>query len=666
MSASSSSSAEAAAAAASPPTVAAQQRPRTKVVMVVGTTGSGKSRLGIELAAALGGEVVNADVIQMYAGLDVASAKVPAGERGGVPHHLLSFLEPRTTFTVRDFRAVAGALIDDIARRGRLPVVVGGTLYYCQALLRDSLLEEDEAAVAAAIEGSADASSSGGAPPAVGGPYTFQRLQAVDPVMAQRLHPHDARKIARALQVYDTTGLPYSEVLRRQQARLEAASAALPPSEYDVRTLWLQVGDPGVLAQRLDGRVDAMVAGGLLAEVRALRDYLRAVDGGSAPALAPAAPAQGLSADAPSELTVRAVTDYLHRRLRVDETAAAVLRPPFYWPPAATGQPPPAAATMGDDDGGGDGGGTAATATDYSGLLQAIGYKELSEYLDLADAGGAGSSGSGPLPIAPLSASGVDGGRGGSASDTAAAVAVNDSSVSATLPSPLPSSKRQRLGSSSAAAAAEVAPDPVDAARARGIDAVKQVTRRYARKQERWIRNRFAARGLPMTRLDTADAGAWADRVLAPALADVRGWLQGQPQQPAVAAHAAAAAAAAPAATPTLATDAARTLAWRKHECETCGRTLNGDKEWADHLASRGHAAALKWHRTRAWLAAEKGIVLPAEGASARRAANARGAHGGAASAAAATTGGAGGGATSAAAPPEGAAAVVPSATETS
>jgi tRNA dimethylallyltransferase len=204
-----------------------------RAVFVVGPTGSGKSRLGIEIACACNGEVISADAIQLYRGLDVATAKVPQGERRGIAHHLMSFLPPRGAMTVRDFRAMASAVIDDVLARGKLPVVVGGTGYYVQALLKESLLEEDESA---AREGGGGGGGGGGGEgggahsptPGAEGPGWggHARLSTVDPLMASRLHPNDTRRIHRALHVYDTTGVPYSTVLERQAARLAAAAAA--------------------------------------------------------------------------------------------------------------------------------------------------------------------------------------------------------------------------------------------------------------------------------------------------------------------------------------------------------------------------------------------------------------------------------------------------------
>lgn len=607
---------------------------RPKVVMVIGTTGSGKSKLGIDVARELDGEVINADVIQMYAGLDVASAKVLMAERQGVPHHLMSFLEPRTTFTVRDFHHVATSMIEDVVSRGKIPVVVGGTMYYCQSLLRQSLLAGDEEAVKATIKATASAPAAEFSNISSETPYA--RLQRVDPVMAQRLHPNDARKITRALQVFDTTGEPYSQVLLRQQARLEgrgadaaghgaAESTAADDASsggYDVHTIWLQMRDASTLHGRLDARVDAMVASGLLGEVRALRDYLRRVEAGatgqqageaSAVLSAPSSPScsplgRALSSDEPTELTVRLVREYLQaQRLKAaggtPSIAPGSVDPPFYWSPEATGQPAPtmphptssspsSEAHRGAPDVGESG-------ADYGGLLQAIGYKELTAYLSLIDAQPGAASG-----ILCDADGAIDAGN-----------APRDAQHS--------DAKRARVDSAGTAAArgrGKAPADPVADALRAGIDAVKLVTRRYAKKQDRWIRNRFASRGMPMRQLDTSDVGAWDETVRQPALSAVRGWLRGEAGAAASPCHSFDLSASAPtdgaeqsaAAPPS--TDAARIFAWRKHSCDVCERTVNGDKEWADHLASRGHHKAVRWMRERHRLETEMGILLPKEG----------------------------------------------------
>jgi tRNA A37 N6-isopentenylltransferase MiaA len=190
--------------------MATDSRPR--ILVVIGPTGSGKSQFAVDVAKLHGNaEILNCDVIQMYRGLDVASAKASKDERGGIPHHLMSFLQPQETFTVRDFKHMADEAIKDIAGRGKLPIIVGGTMYYVQSLIRDSLLEEDEAALAESksvdptslTNTTAAASTNVPVPAPVYTPY--DRLCRVDPVMARRLHPNDHRKIQRALEVRNCT-----------------------------------------------------------------------------------------------------------------------------------------------------------------------------------------------------------------------------------------------------------------------------------------------------------------------------------------------------------------------------------------------------------------------------------------------------------------------------
>ncbi|CAE7941582.1 miaA, partial [Symbiodinium sp. KB8] len=172
-----------------------------KVVFIIGSTGTGKSKLGIDICKKYGGEVINADAIQMYKGLDIATAKVTEVEMDGVPHHLLSFLEPLDeSYTVREFRTDALALIDDITKRNRLPVVVGGTMYYVQALLRGALLDEEEEELGEPkSEGIPEAlKEEAKANPGI----LYESLLKIDPIMAKKLHPNDLRRVERSLEVY--------------------------------------------------------------------------------------------------------------------------------------------------------------------------------------------------------------------------------------------------------------------------------------------------------------------------------------------------------------------------------------------------------------------------------------------------------------------------------
>ena len=246
--------------------------PPTKLLVITGATATGKTRLGIALAKALGGEVVNADAMQMYSGLDVATAKATVQERAGVPHHLLSHLDAGTDrpYTVVDYRDDALKAIRGIAERGKLPIVVGGTLYYIQSLLWPSLVDEtpsvdaDDASSSPAPAGAPAPASNAEHGDATAATSPYEELKRVDPEMASRLHPNDSRKVRRSLEVYRDTGERHSAILARQ--------AESPEPRFESRVLWLDC-DPAVLAARLAKRVGAMLEQGLLEEARAFAQH---------------------------------------------------------------------------------------------------------------------------------------------------------------------------------------------------------------------------------------------------------------------------------------------------------------------------------------------------------------------------------------------------------
>ena len=217
----------------------------TLVVAVVGPTATGKSDLGIALALALGGEVVNTDAMQLYRGMDIGTAKVPEDERRGVPHHLLDVLDPREDATVADYQGWGRAVLDDLATRGRTPVAVGGSGLYVRALLDRLDFPGTDPDLRAALEARADAE----------GPRALHvELAAADPAAADRIGPHNARRIVRALEVIALTGRPYS--------------SSLPEHVYEVPAL--QIGldcDRAVLDERVAGRVARMWSSGLIDEV---------------------------------------------------------------------------------------------------------------------------------------------------------------------------------------------------------------------------------------------------------------------------------------------------------------------------------------------------------------------------------------------------------------
>ncbi|KAL0961814.1 hypothetical protein UPYG_G00332050 [Umbra pygmaea] len=239
------------------------------LVVILGATGTGKSKLAIEIGKRLQGEIISADSMQVYRGLDIITNKVTAEERAQCRHHMISFVDPLvSSYTVVDFRDKALSLIsftEELHSRCKLPIIVGGTNYYIESLLWRVLLDtgqEDGGGV-----------KTGGSPDRkvelekMGGAKLHRKLMEVDPDMAAMLHPHDTRKIARSLQVHEETGVPHSRWLEEQRSQ-EGGDGLGGPLRYpDPCIFWLHA-DMNTLDERLDHRVDEMLSLGLLDELR--------------------------------------------------------------------------------------------------------------------------------------------------------------------------------------------------------------------------------------------------------------------------------------------------------------------------------------------------------------------------------------------------------------
>jgi tRNA dimethylallyltransferase len=215
-------------------------------VALVGATATGKTAAALALARRFDGEVVSADSRQIYRGMTIGTAAPTAAERAAVPHHLLAIRDPDEPFSLADYLGLARATIDGIHGRGRLPLVVGGTAQYVVALLEgwQAPPVPPDPALRARLE-------------AEGAPALHARLLAVDPAAAERIGPRNTRRLARALEVWTLTGRPIS-----------AWQADRAPT-YPALTLGLRLDRP-TLHARIAARVDAMLAGGLVAEVEAL------------------------------------------------------------------------------------------------------------------------------------------------------------------------------------------------------------------------------------------------------------------------------------------------------------------------------------------------------------------------------------------------------------
>ncbi|MET1132490.1 MAG: tRNA (adenosine(37)-N6)-dimethylallyltransferase MiaA [Aeromicrobium sp.] len=219
------------------------------VVAVVGPTASGKTRLSVGLAQAVGGEIVNADSVQLYRGMDVGSAKATEEERDGVPHHLLDVLDPSQEASVAAFQREARAAIDQIRARDAVPILVGGSSLYVRAVLDPLDFPGTDPQVRRRWSDRLDA---------VGAEALHAELAARDPRAAAAILPTNGRRIVRALEVGELTGRPFT------------ATMPEPVSIYpEVVMIGLDV-PRDVLDARIDARVDAMWADGLVEEVRGL------------------------------------------------------------------------------------------------------------------------------------------------------------------------------------------------------------------------------------------------------------------------------------------------------------------------------------------------------------------------------------------------------------
>jgi tRNA dimethylallyltransferase len=224
------------------------------LVAVVGATGTGKSELSLDLATAIAGrggtaEIVNADAMQLYRGMDVGTAKLTESDRRGIPHHLLDVLDPREEASVADFQRDARAVIDDIQERGAVPILVGGSGLYVSSVVHDFQFPGTDAVIRARLEYELTE---------VGPGILYRRLQEVDPAAAAAIGTHNGRRLVRALEVVEITGLPFG--------------AGLPDeTKYWTPTVTVGLRAPREqLVERLNSRVGRMWAAGLVDEAREL------------------------------------------------------------------------------------------------------------------------------------------------------------------------------------------------------------------------------------------------------------------------------------------------------------------------------------------------------------------------------------------------------------
>lgn len=256
---------------------------KTRVLVIVGPTAVGKTELTLHLAEKLGGEIISADSMQVYRGMDIGTAKPSHAEQARIPHHLINLVEPGETFSAADYQRLSRQAVQDISERGRLPIFSGGTGLYIKAAIDEYnfIVAENNYTVRDSLKQQAREAGLGA---------LYHRLQSVDPTVAARVHPNDERRIVRALEVYETTGSPLS--FWEQQKDIST-------SVFDAVFIGLTRPRDQLYA-RVNLRVEQMVSHGLVDEVKSLVD-------------------RGLSCVAQQALGYKELLPYLEGRLTLQE-----------------------------------------------------------------------------------------------------------------------------------------------------------------------------------------------------------------------------------------------------------------------------------------------------------------------------------------------------------
>ncbi len=225
---------------------------KQKIICVVGPTASGKTALGIALAKHFDGEVISADSMQIYCDMHIASAAPDSTETQGIPHHMVEFLPYGSTFTVADYVKAAREKISEVASRGKIPIIVGGTGLYINSLVNnvEFIPQETDYELRSRITEEFDR---------VGGPEMLGRLREIDPVAAEKLHENDKRRIIRAFEIYESTGNTKS---------FNDEQSIKNQSPYAVCMIGITYRDREKLYDRINSRVDIMLQNGLLDEAR--------------------------------------------------------------------------------------------------------------------------------------------------------------------------------------------------------------------------------------------------------------------------------------------------------------------------------------------------------------------------------------------------------------
>ncbi|MBR3307404.1 MAG: tRNA (adenosine(37)-N6)-dimethylallyltransferase MiaA [Lachnospiraceae bacterium] len=218
-------------------------------MIIAGPTACGKSAAAVECALKLNGEVISADSMQVYRGMDIGTAKITAEEMKGVPHHLLDVLDPSEDFNIKLFKDLCLEAMEGIYSRGHLPIICGGTGFYIQSVLRNVDLEEaPDTGIRKELE-------------AEDPEKLFEMLKEIDPASAEAIHPNNVKRVIRAIEFYRETGRPISEHNAEQRQNEYAYNAGY----------YVLCDDRAVMYERIDRRVDKMAENGLVEEVKALK-----------------------------------------------------------------------------------------------------------------------------------------------------------------------------------------------------------------------------------------------------------------------------------------------------------------------------------------------------------------------------------------------------------
>lgn len=274
-----------------------------KILVVTGPTATGKTALSVELAKKLGGEIVSADSMQIYRGMDIGTAKVTKAEMQNIPHHMIDIADPSEDYSVSRYVEEADAAVRGILSRGRLPIVAGGTNLYIDSLIAglDFAEKAEDAALRESLNKQYDD---------IGGEAMLEHLRGFDPERAAKLHPADKRRIVRAVEIYILTG----ETITRHDEEMKKR-----PKRYDAVKIALTFADRAVLYDRINARVDKMVSDGLFDEVKGLLDSGLSPESTSMQAIGykePAAYFRGeMSKDAAIELIKLSSRRYAKRQL---------------------------------------------------------------------------------------------------------------------------------------------------------------------------------------------------------------------------------------------------------------------------------------------------------------------------------------------------------------